>query len=247
MKCTNCGADFPSDQLKCPYCNAVNEHALKLAKEIQQYDKEFAKTRDEMLSTGGSAVIKRLTIQLGVSFLVIALIFIGYVMFYQYRYGESTKYHVTGNRYKKNLKLVEQYMNDKEYLRAYTLAASTDPTHEYFTYYSDYKDELTAIYNYSLILTGILRAQEDLAAGDNYESLTGSTLISLEIFYNSPDCAVKEELALEIESYLKNHYRLTPEEIQAFKACESYQDFTIDGSSDIETITKERMVAYYGK
>ena len=33
MKCTNCGSDFASDQLKCPYCGTVNEHALKLAKE----------------------------------------------------------------------------------------------------------------------------------------------------------------------------------------------------------------------
>lgn len=61
MKCTNCGGDFASDQLRCPYCGAVNEHALKLAKELQTYDKAYEKKRNELLESGTGQVLKHLT------------------------------------------------------------------------------------------------------------------------------------------------------------------------------------------
>lgn len=57
MKCTNCGAEFASDQLRYPYCGTVNEAALKLAKELQTYDAAYEKKRDELLETGTNQVL----------------------------------------------------------------------------------------------------------------------------------------------------------------------------------------------
>ena len=74
MKCTNCGADFASDQLRCPYCGTVNEHALKLAKELQAYDAAYEKKRDELLESGTSQVLRHLTFGLGIVFLAIAIV-----------------------------------------------------------------------------------------------------------------------------------------------------------------------------
>ena len=247
MKCTNCGSDFASDQLKCPYCGTVNEHALKLAKELQTYDKEYEEQRNELLSTGTNQVLKRVTLGLGCIFLVIVLIFGGYVAFFQYRYSDSSKYEVTGSRLEKNTKQLETYLENKDYLRAYELAVATDPTDEYFEYYPQYRDELTAIYDYSLILIGVIQSMEEMDAGDNYPGLTDTDVISLQIFYSAPDSEVKEELVRAVDQYLKNYYRLAEEEIETLKNLDSTEQFLLEGSADVAGITKERMVEYFGK
>lgn len=247
MKCVSCGADFPSDQIKCPYCNAVNEHALELAKELQQYDKKYEQKREEMLNTGESLVLRKVTIGVGIAFLVILLALGSTFLFLNYRYGRNSKYQVTGARYIKNKKMVEEYMNNKEYIRAYILASSTDPTTEYFSYYPEYQKELLAIYNYSLILREIEFVMDDMDNGDNYRSFTPNQLISFSIFYGVEDSDVKAELQEELESYLRNLYRLTDAEIMELREAQYSTDFELDGDSDYEKVSKKRMVEYYGK
>ena len=247
MKCPNCGSDFASDQLRCPYCSTVNEYALKLAKELQTYDEQYEECRDEIINTGSTLVLKHITRNLGITFLVVVLLFEGLLLLFNYRFGSSSTYQVTGSRYTENLALMEEYMNNKEYLRALSLATSTDPTQEHFTYYPEYQDELNAIWTYSLILIDVKNSMDELDAGDNYSALRDTTFILFHIFYSSPDSSVKDELTLELDQYLKNHYQLTLEEIQSLKEYEDGDRFTLDGSTNIEEVTKERMVAYYGR
>lgn len=247
MQCVKCGADFASDQLKCPYCNAINEHALELAKELQQYDKEYEKSREEMLKTGDSLVLKKLTIEIGLVFLAIVVLFATYVGVYRYRYGATSTYQVTGKRFEKNKELLAKYMKEKDYIRAYVLAATTDPTSEYFRSYPEYQDELLAIYDYSLLLMDVQNTMDAMDAGDNYRSLTETMVISLSIFYHAPESEVKQELEEELHQYLRNLYRLTDSEIEELKSVETSSDFTLDGREDYDVVTKERMVEYYGK
>ncbi len=247
MQCIKCGADFASDQLRCPYCNAINEHALELAKELQQYDKEYEKSRDEMLETGDTKVLKRLTYGVGLAFLAIILLFGLYVGTYSYRYSSKSRYQVTGARYEKNRKKLDEYMKNKDYIRAYVLAATTDPTSEYFENYPEYHDELWAIYNYTLVLAEVRNTMETMDAGDNYRSLTDTFVISLSIFYSSPDCEVKAELEEEIAQYLRQLYRLTDEEIEQLKTVVTSTDYSLDGRDDYDVVSKERMVEYYGR
>lgn len=247
MQCRNCGADFASDQLKCPYCNTVNEHALELAKELQQYDKEYEKTRDEMLETGDILVLRKLTIGVGVAFLAIALFLGLYVGIYMYRYSSKSIFNVTGVKYTENNKKLKEYMDNKDYIRAYLLASSTDPTTEYFEYYPEYKDELTAIWDYSLILSEVKFVMDAMDNKDNYRSLTGNQVISYSIFYSCPDSEVKQELQVELEEYLRNLYRLTDDEIEQLRTVVYSTDFSLDGDYDYEKVTKERMVEYFGR
>lgn len=96
MKCTNCGADFASGQRRCPYCGTVNEHALKLAKELQTYDAAYEQKGDELLESGTNQVLKQLTFGLGIVFPVIAIVSLGCVAFFRYRFSETPSYEVTG-------------------------------------------------------------------------------------------------------------------------------------------------------
>lgn len=248
MKCTNCGSDFASDQLKCPYCGTVNEHALKLAKELQTYDAAYEQKREELLENGANQVLRHLTVRLGIVFLAIVLFSFGFIAFYSYRFGVRSPYQVRGERYVKNKEQLARYMDEKQYIRAYLLASRTDPTGELFENYPEYAEELTDIYTYSLVLMGVLQSMESMEAGDNYPSLRDTDLTTIQIFYHyGGDSEVKQDLMREVDGYLKNYYRLTDEEIERLKTLETGEQFTLDESADIEGITKERMEAYFGK
>lgn len=248
MKCTSCGSDFASDRLKCPYCGTVNEHALKLAKELQEYDADYEKKREHLLKNGTTQILKRITVGLGVTFLVILLLFGCYVLFFQYRFSAHSTYEVTGSRLTKNTELIARYLEEGEYMRAYLVAARTDPTGEHFEYYPEYADDLTAIYNYSLVLICVMQSMDEMDAGNNYPGLRDTDLISVDIFYHSAqNSTIKKELESEIDSYLKNYYRLTADEIGTLKTLESGGQFTLDGDADIQAVTKQRMVEYFGK
>lgn len=246
MKCTNCGADFASDQLRCPYCGTVNEHALKLAKELQTYDAAYEKKRDELLENGTNQVLRHLTFGLGIVFLAIVLVSFGCVAFFQYRFSDKSSYQVTGARLAQNKETIGRYLDEGQYIRAYLLASSTDPTGERFQNYPEYAVELYDIYNYSLVLMGVLQSMDSMDEGNNYASLQDTDVISFQIFYGSEsNSAVKEELTREVDGFLKNYYRLTEEEIEALKTLEAGKQFTLEGSADIEGITKKRMEAYF--
>ncbi len=248
MKCTNCGSDFASDQLKCPYCGTVNEHALKLAKELQTYDAAYEQKRDELLETGTGQVLEHLTVRLGIVFLAIVLFSFGFISFYKYRFGVRSSYQVTGARLEKNREQLARYMDEKQYIRAYLLASRTDPTGELFKNYPKYAEDLTDIYTYSLVLVGVLQSMEAMDEGNNYASLRDTDLTTLQIFYHSDDKSeVRQDLIREVDGYLKNYYRLTDEEIETLKGLEYGDQFILDGSIDVERVTKERMEAYFGK
>lgn len=248
MKCTSCGADFAGDQLKCPYCGTVNEQALKLAKEVQTYDAAYEKTRGELLENGESQVLRHLVARLGIIFLVIVIL--SFVCFFvaDYRFSRHSKYQVTGARLEKNKELIGRYLEEKDYLRAYTLAAATDPTQEHFQYYPEYAAELSDIYTYSLVLIGVLQSMDEMDEGNNYEALTDTAVTCANIFYTSGNGSqVRDDLTREVDALLRNYYRLTDEEVAALKALEPGKQFTLEGSADVERITKERMEAYFGK
>lgn len=248
MKCTNCGADFASDQLRCPYCGTVNEHALQLAKELQTYDAAYEKKRDELLESGTNQVLKHLTVRLGIVFLVIVLISFGCVAFFQYRFSGKSSYEVSGARLAQNKETIARYLDEGQYIRAYLLASTTDPTGEHFQNYPEYAEELYDIYNYSIVLISVLQSMDSMDEGDNYAALRDTDVISIQIFYSSKtESAVKEELTREVDGFLKNYYRLTEEEIETLKTLESGKQFTLEGSADIEGVTKRRMEAYFEK
>ena len=89
---------------------------------------------------------------------------------------------------------------------------------------------------------------EALDVGNNYASLRDTDLTTLQIFYHSDDKSeVRQDLIREVDGYLKNYYRLTDEEIETLKGLEYGDQFILDGSIDVERVTKERMEAYFGK
>ena len=50
MKCENCGGNLTLEDVVCPYCEALNQHAVEHIREMNRYKKDFEGTKEEVYS-----------------------------------------------------------------------------------------------------------------------------------------------------------------------------------------------------
>jgi|GEM_PF-2318158 len=253
MKCAKCGASYGSEQVKCPYCGAVNEAAVKLSNKLGEYQEDYTKTEEALTEKGASKVLKIITIVM-VAVYIVTLLVTGVIV-------NSVNNVVTGksvlvknsSTQKNNEKLLEEYLSKKEYTRALRLVDDTDLSMYAdeltgFEYYAEYKESVQeTIFPYVNMFCTVKATLDDLDEGDDYRSLTEYDITTLQIFYSAPESELKTELQTEIEGYLKNLYQLTEEEIIELRDSGYDNPFKMEGTTDFERITKERMVNYFGK
>lgn len=252
MKCAKCGANYGSELVKCPYCGEVNRAAEKLSNELNEYVEDYRKTEKILTEKGSSRALKYITISMIVVYIAVyALTSLVVTSINKIVTGESGLVKNSASQ-KKNEELFEEYMSRGQYARALTLVNQTDLSMYAdeltgFEYYKEYVDSLDSIFPYVNIYNEVLFILDDMKNGKDYKALTDTQVISYHIFYGTKDSELKKELQTELEGYLKNLYRLTDEEIERFRNCDDYMDFRIEDSRDYETITKKRMVEYFGK
>lgn len=51
MKCKNCGGNLTLEDVVCPYCEAINEHAIEHIREMNRYKKDYEGTKQEVIDT----------------------------------------------------------------------------------------------------------------------------------------------------------------------------------------------------
>lgn len=56
MKCEKCGGNLTLEDVVCPYCEALNEHAVQHIREMNRYKREFEGTREDVYSVTKSYV-----------------------------------------------------------------------------------------------------------------------------------------------------------------------------------------------
>lgn len=252
MKCIRCGANFGSELVKCPYCGEINSSAAGYSNVLKGYEADYKKAEETLTDKGSSKALKYITISMVCIYAVVmAITFLLVNGMNDVVTGKSSAVKNSSTQ-KKNEELFETYMSRGQYARALTLVNETDLSMYAdeltgFEYYSEYSDSLEAIFPYVNIYNEVLFVIDDMEKGNDYRSLTSNQVISYHIFYGTPDTELKAELQTELEGYLKNLYRLSDDEIEALRSCDDYQKFRIEDSSDYETITKERMVEYFGK
>lgn len=252
MQCVKCGANYGSELEKCPYCGEVNKSVEKFAKALNAYEKDYQRTEDALTEKGSSKALKYITISMIAVYIVIYIITSLVVSGINKVVTGESGLVKNSSAQKKNEELLVEYMSKGQYARALSLVDNTDLSMYAdkltgFEYYKEYADSLDCIFPYVNIYNEVLFVLDGLENGDDFRSLTDFQVISYNIFYGTKDTELKKELQTEIEGYLKNLYRLTDEEIERLRNCEYSQDFRIEDSSNIEGITKERMVDYFGK
>ncbi len=118
MKCEQCGGNLTLEDVVCPYCEAVNPHAIQHIREMNRYKKEFEGTQKEVYSaTRSYAGITARVIVLTV--LIILTIICGVLG------GEisSIRRNYLEKQAVKNaeetIEILEQYLDDRDYYAFY--------------------------------------------------------------------------------------------------------------------------------
>ena len=62
MKCESCGGNMGLEDLKCPYCGTPNPFARKHQEEMRRFEKEFAQTRDEVVTSARKTAGRNISI-----------------------------------------------------------------------------------------------------------------------------------------------------------------------------------------
>ena len=51
MKCKNCDGNLTLEDVVCPYCETINEHAIEHIREMNRYKKDYEGTKQEVITT----------------------------------------------------------------------------------------------------------------------------------------------------------------------------------------------------
>lgn len=51
MKCKSCGGNLTLEDVVCPHCEAINEHAIEHIREMNRYKKDYEGTKQEVINT----------------------------------------------------------------------------------------------------------------------------------------------------------------------------------------------------
>ena len=125
MKCKYCGADVRLDDQFCPNCGRPVEQAIRHQKEMEQYEKEFEKTKQQAMdkisvSSGyGTAVGIRLAVIVA---LIVALVAMA-VNLNSYSLNERKEKRAAARNHDAYVEQIEKYLENKDYVE---LAAFCD-------------------------------------------------------------------------------------------------------------------------
>lgn len=245
MFCKNCAATYANDASNCPYCGSDNPE-FKTQSQLAQ--DEALTLKKESYHQGVNKTLRLFTLTTCTIFIIILTIFGGLTLYYEHLDEWQKQAAVKGKNYEENLAHINRCLDQKDYLKAYTIAYATSPTYDVSESYPDIAEELKMIDCY---ISFIRDLQPYIVNDCNFEDLYFSSY-SLEtvhmLYTTTPNstrsAAIKDVLCESVDLYLKYYYRLTDEEIENLKSASDFYDYEIEGTTDYDYIIKERMHEY---
>lgn len=228
MKCKYCGADVRLDDHFCPNCGRPVEQAIRHQKEMEQYEKEFEKTRrqamDRISVSGGfgTAVGIRLAVIVA---LIVALVAMG-VNLNSYSLNERREKRAAARNHDAYVEQIEKYLEDKDYAE---LAAFCDKHR--LDYNDDFEEYRRIIYGADSFLSvyrGLLDAAfctQDTRSMYNAENLSKNVnnfyeLTQQELSYSKNPERTKQiyaEMEEEMLLLLRRYLGLSKEDTDSMK------------------------------
>jgi len=234
MKCPNCGAPLTMEEKFCSYCGAPNTMVQKHQSDMAHYEREFRRTRDDVVATSrraGSAT-GMLAVILILFFLVVAA---GVVCTRTWDIRYARQVTRANARTKEYRAVIEKKIAEQDYISLgdYYYASGMVET--------DSLEEYSAIIHYSRRLASIYNNLCDTdEIGYSWRSLAGNIqyfsddLISL---YDDPLTSYYEEAAVTEDKLA------VIEDIrhQAEALLVAYADFTPEEAAEVKNMSKSRV------
>ncbi len=114
MKCEKCGGNLTLEDVVCPYCEALNQHAVEHIREMNRYKKDYEGTKQEVYSATKNyiGVTVRLII---IAILVVLTVFSGILLGESYSIRRSIVEVKTKSNAKEYTQIMEQYLAEREF------------------------------------------------------------------------------------------------------------------------------------
>lgn len=135
MKCKNCGGNLTLEDVVCPYCEAVNEHAIEHIRQMNRYKTDYEGTKKEVIAT--TQTYAGITVRIIIlAVLIILMIICGLLSGNTY----SIKRDITEatRNDKACMEQIENYLENRDYYAlsvycdANVIRTSTDDYEEYY-------------------------------------------------------------------------------------------------------------------
>lgn len=136
-KCTNCGAEYDSELLKCPYCEFENTEVAQ--ENYREKIEELIEEREEIRKLPKKVTAKRTKIVFSaVAFMLLAVIFIMVLM----EATQKMRKEQQVEQEQHNKDIMERYLNNKDYAQFYSYYQSLDYAYMVYNKY----DEISTVY-----------------------------------------------------------------------------------------------------
>ncbi len=158
MKCDKCGGNLTLEDVVCPHCDAVNEHAIQHIRDMKRYEKEFSGTKNDVYSVtkNYTGITIRIVI---IAVLLIMTVICGLVSGNAY----SIKRQVVQNETNKNIRAckmqINEYLENRDY---YALAVYFDEKHieTYEPEFEEYNVIEFAVNQYKYFYSSLMRTMK---------------------------------------------------------------------------------------
>jgi hypothetical protein len=154
MKCENCGGNLTLEDVVCPHCESVNQHAIQHIRDMKRYRKDYEGTKEGVYS-----VIKNyvgVTVRIVIIAVLIVLIFL---CARQREDSFSIKLNSMRKEAEKNAEehkaVIDDYLENGEF-RALDYYLEVNVIGVSMPAYEDYKAVFNAISNYSFFYADII-------------------------------------------------------------------------------------------
>lgn len=119
MVCDNCGSQLDINMRYCPYCGKENIEAARHLKEMEQYDAEFAQTKNEVIKKAGwfSRYYGQATV---IVVLVLAIVSCFLLMDESYSIEQRKEHRYFENHRSQVLEEIKGYYDARDYYGLYT-------------------------------------------------------------------------------------------------------------------------------
>ena len=216
MKCENCGGNLTLEDVVCPHCEAVNQHAIQHIRDMKRYQKDYEGTKEEVYEVTKRyvGVATRIII---ITVLIVLIALCGWMSgecySIKHKYMEA-KSERKAEEYKE---VIEEYLEAGEF---YALAFFNEVNFVDFgaPVYQDYKPVASAVSNYRFFYTDLMR------------------------YIHTDDQNSLETYPSRIESDLSQFYKLFDEENYVNIYDSPHKDYIIQMKEQMEAL----MVAYFG-
>lgn len=180
MKCASCGGNLSLEDVVCPYCDALNEHAVEHIRQMNQYKREFEGTKKEVYSvTKGYAGITVRAVICAILVLCIAVLIVIKSHSYDVRW-ELEEWNARKHADEYCLQM-DRYLEERDYIGLSTFCIEKN-INVYDEEYSKYKGIVNVAAQYTQIYMNIMRMREsELLGTDSIRYLADS----LDYFYDT--------------------------------------------------------------